>query len=163
MCVVCVHLPGGAKGVNNLCGKALNVGKIHCSPQLQMEYLKQGNRRYPEPQTDEMDFINIPVWNSSRWAVAQPHKCGCSSSSSYINGLQVYNKLNAEDARPLSSPQITSSHLIFRQKHLYRHLTQILILLLNTEAQKPKRADSGRAFFHSKWSPWKRLRQDVQI
>lgn len=41
------------------------VGKLHCKPQLQMEYLKQGNGHYPEPQTDEMDCVNSPVWRIS--------------------------------------------------------------------------------------------------
>lgn len=59
--MVCVYVLGGAKGVNRLSGEALNVGKFHCNPQLQTEYLKQGNGRYPEPRTDEMDFINSPA------------------------------------------------------------------------------------------------------
>lgn len=105
---MCLHEPGGAKGVNGLSGEALNVGKLNCDPQLQMDYSKQGNGRY----------------------------------------------LNR---------RLIKCHLIFKQKHLYRHLKQILILLLNTEAQKPKKADPARACLHSKWSSWKSLQQDVQI
>lgn len=145
---MCLHEPGGAKGVNSLSGEALNVGKFNCDPQLQMDYLKQGNGRY----------LNRRL---IKW-ISETAQCE-EFQASHINKLQIHNKLKEEDARPPSSPQITSSHLIFKQKHLYHHLKEILIPLLNTEAQKPKKADPARAFLHSKWSSWKRLQQDVQI
>lgn len=73
MFVVCVHVPVGINDANSLSVEGLpdwirNVGKFHSYGVVKATEMK----RYLEPQTDEMDFINGPVWKISGCVAITP-------------------------------------------------------------------------------------------
>lgn len=58
---MCLHVPGGAKGVNSLSGEALNVGTFYCDPQLQIREMNTTlNRRLMEWISERNKCVTDP-------------------------------------------------------------------------------------------------------